>query len=239
MNFINLYVDNNEKVEFEPITYNWINVDKISVSPFYNISSALDTDTFIVNYNSTGTQTLTLTNGLYETLDDLRAEVETQLQTIDVGFTATYSSITKKITMTHSTNSFTYSFGVGNLYLLLGFSQDNVVANSTFTAGEMMNLRPFSLILLNITGVGLEALNYFDGQKYTGSIFVSNKYISQPSTDYYTFDNSTTEFEGAGKRNKKKISFNSIRLKVFIGMSNNEIKSYSGEKKCFVRLAYY
>lgn len=78
-------------------------------------------DTFVVNYNATGDTTVTLTSDNY-TIDTLVTELQTQLQTVDAGFTVTETSY-NHITITHSTNTFTMDFTGSELYRLLGFNK--------------------------------------------------------------------------------------------------------------------
>ena len=102
----------------------------------YTVDSRNDSVT--INYNGAGDTTVTLTHGLYDSPADLVTELQTKLQTINAGFTATLSTTTNKITITHSTNAFTYNiFGSSaNEMLGIAFKQGKTAGDTIASAAN-------------------------------------------------------------------------------------------------------
>ena len=100
---------------------------------FYNVSSD-----FLTNSFDADVTTITLTSGQYSDPDDLRLELETQLQTYKAGFSVTYNEISKKFTISETAN-FDLDFTDSNIGNLIGFTSNKTGA-STYTSDETIDL---------------------------------------------------------------------------------------------------
>lgn len=171
-------------------------INQVSIPPQYNVNSSFKTDSLWVDFNSTGYVKITLTNGIYTVDDDLRLELETQLKTIDGGFSVAISITTKKFVITHTTNDFDIIFedpAVGsvlfsNIYLVLGF--DNEEYSSTakvLTSVNNVNLRPYLFYGLTVNEISNKN-ELFEGKRFSEVILFNNKFKVQDMTDYFTMN---------------------------------------------------
>ncbi len=238
MNFINLYLKNKESQNIVNIKESNVRMlDKIGIAPFYNIDAKLKTDTFNVIISSV-THEVKLTNGVYEYLGDVVNEIKIKLQIIDSNFDCSYNNLTKKITITNTTD-FQLDFTKSNAYLLTGFESLQYPPSASMSGENMMNLRPYSLFLINIDGFGFNKKNNFQSRNYTHAVFITNKYYAQPITEYYSFDNSKSEFESEISKNiPNEDTYTNITLNIYIALNNNKIYEYTNSNINFVRLGY-
>lgn len=218
------------------ITFRHAWIDKVDGPAFYNISSDFDNNTFIVDIGG-GPQTITLTDGTYDTIAELATEIQTQLQVIDGNFTATISSTTMKITITY-TGVFTLTISDNNFPAISGFIVGTYNTLATYSSSYVINLRPFSAILVNLTHVLSEEYTS-DGYLFSTSIPLSSKFYQYDMQSNITMDIDKTDNEYIMSSTTSDRAFDSIYLSASILLNDDTIKKIDFNNQPFyIRIAY-
>jgi hypothetical protein len=126
-------------VEFDRVLQGNYQVVNVNISNSrYNIHD--NNDQVYVNYNGSGVSTLTLPHGFY-TSSTITSALEVVLKTVDSGFSATYNSNTKKITIAHATAFvMAWSDTINSAANTLGWVNSDTVSSTSNTSTGVINL---------------------------------------------------------------------------------------------------
>lgn len=139
-------------------------------------------------YWDSAARTATITPGVY-TSSTIAAELQTQMQTVDAGFTVTRSSATKKLTFTHSTDNFYFNWSTSSgdsPEVMLGFTKATNTANGTsVTAPNVMNLARVLSINVEIREASTRIMTSDVNDDARFSIYIPN---TASAGDFFTAD---------------------------------------------------
>ena len=150
------------RVDFEnkDLVINRYKVRSIVIPKTYPNVNAYN-KTFVLNYNSVD-YTITLSQGIYTVITDLTGEMVTKMNTAVGGtpLSASYSSITGKVTFTSSTSNFFFKFASsGEIASLIGFEETDGIAAATQVSTKRVNLEYSPVIYLHINELKPEGLS--------------------------------------------------------------------------------
>ena len=157
---------NNYQVEFDNVLRAVTSIELISAeipAVQYNINS----NNNILHIDETGTTLQAeIEIGQYDDIDDLRAAIQTALNTVSSNYTVTVSTITRKFTITNGSTNFELLFeGDSEVFVqgqtrtkylensigpIIGFSRTDLSGAATYTGDNQYNLSGENYVLLYI-----------------------------------------------------------------------------------------
>jgi len=219
-----------ERIEFSPsIQADNIEIVSLLLSLYDNIHAQLLTSTLVYDIGA-GDVTVTLTNGLYTAGADLVASLNILMG--GAGFTWTFDSASKRITVANAAN-----FSIDDcrlLNLIIGLNDVDGSTNS-YTSTQILNLFPISHYIVQCDKI---VSNSYYASNRTASIliptdtfdFVSASTIKFDRNSYY---NGTMQLYGG--------NVFPMRLELFVLFLDDSIAKipFSENQKCSLTLAVY
>jgi len=160
-------------------------------SPPYNVTN--NNNKVIVHWNGSD-ETVTLANGFY-TNASLGAELETKLKTINTNFSVTFTSLTKKYTITNSSSNFYFKWKTNSennksyAYKLFGFNNLENTSSASITSDNIsdLNLHYIDLVIPELPYISCKTNN--TGKNIIDRIPIHQKSGAGTVMDYYSHAN--------------------------------------------------
>ena len=160
-------------------------------SPPYNVTN--NNNKVIVNFNGSD-ETITLVNGFYTNVS-LGAELETKLKTINTNFSVTFTSLTKKYTITNSSSNFYFKWKTNSennksyAYKLFGFNNLENTSSASITSDNIsdLNLHYIDLVIPELPYISCKTNK--TGKNIIDRIPIHQKSDAGTVMDYYSHAN--------------------------------------------------